>query len=275
MLGDRSFSFFIVPSIVHYFPLPASFERDFANPNHTSRLHTSTAVGKKLSRLFYKKDYTKSYFLGCSLGGRQGVKAAEKFPGDFDGIVAGSPALDFNNLQSWRANFFIITGPTNASDFISPSMWKTLIHEEVLNQCDGLDGAMDGIIEDPSLCRFRPEAIQCKDKSITNCLTPSQAEKVRAIFSPLYRDHRILVYPAMQPGSEIMAVEKLYAGKPFSYSEVMTLRICITPLLNNHLPTELVQIRNLQPFMACSQLQHPRRRRSRSAEPFKHPNMAL
>ena len=108
-------------------------------------------------------------------------------------------------------------------------MWKTLIHEEVLNQCDGLDGAMDGIIEDPNLCRFRPEAIQCTDNFNTNCLTPPQVEIVRAIFSPLYRDHETLVYPAMQPGSEIMAVEKLYAGKPFSYSEVTTPRIYIAP----------------------------------------------
>ena len=109
-------------------------------------------------------------------------------------------------------------------------MWKTLIHEEILNQCDGLDGAMDGIIEDPNLCKFRPEAIQCLDKSQSNCLTPPQVEIVRAIFSPLYRDHGILVYPAMQPGSEIMAVEKLYAGKPFSYSEVTTLFVSILHL---------------------------------------------
>ena len=220
----------IVSSMAPFVSFLVLFMRDFANPSHTDRLHTSTVVGKKLTQLFYKKDYTKSYFLGCSLGGRQGIKAAEKFPGDFDGIVAGSPALDFNNLQSWRANFFIITGPANSSDFIKPSIWKTLIHEEILNQCDGLDGAMDGIIEDPKLCRFRPEAIQCMDNSNTNCLTPPQVEMVRAIFSPLYRDHKILVYPAMQPGSEIMAVEKLYAGKPFSYSEVTTPSVLILRL---------------------------------------------
>ena len=150
------------------------------------------------------------------------MQAADKFPHDFDGIVAGSPALDFNNLQSWRASFFPITGPDNSSGFISPSLWKNLIHEEVLNQCDGLDGAMDGIIEDPNLCSFRPEPLLCTDDTATNCLTALQVEIVRKVFNPLYGEHGKLIYPAMQPGSEIMAVERLYAGKPFSYSEVTT-----------------------------------------------------
>ena len=94
------------------------------------------------------------------------------------------------------------------------------MHEAVLDQCDGIDGVMDDIIEDPSLCNFRPEAILCKDATVTNCLAPLQVETVRAIFSPLYGENGNLIYPAMQPGSEILAAEKLYAGKPFSYSEV-------------------------------------------------------
>ncbi|KAF6220895.1 hypothetical protein HO133_002575 [Letharia lupina] len=182
-------------------------------------LHTITVAGKKLTNLFYDKAYKKSYYLGCSLGGRQGIKAADMFPGDFDGIVAGSPALDFNNLQSWRASFFPITGSANSSGFISTASWTTLIHDEVLKQCDGLDGVMDGIIEDPNLCSFRPEALLCAKNASTNCLTSTQVETVRKIFSPFYGEDGNLIYPAMQPGSEILAAENLYAGKPFSYSE--------------------------------------------------------
>ena len=182
-------------------------------------LHTSTRVGKKLTQLFYEKDHTKAYYLGCSLGGRQGMKAADMFPGDFDGIVAGSPALDFNNMQSWRANFFPITGSANSIGFIAQSLWKGLIHEEILTQCDGIDGLEDGIIEDPNLCHFRPEALLCANQTATVCLTASQVEVVRRIFSPFYGQRGKLIYPAMQPGSEILAAEKLYAGKPFSNSE--------------------------------------------------------
>ena len=184
------------------------------------RLHTITVVGKELVRLFYGKDYDKAYYLGCSLGGRQGIKASEMFPADFDGIVAGSPALDFNNLQSWRASFYPITGPNTSTNFITETVWSNLIHNEVLDQCDGIDGVMDGIIEDPNLCDFRPEALLCDHDTATNCLSSTQVKMVRKIFSPLYGLDGNLIYPAMQPGSEILASENLYAGAPFSYSQV-------------------------------------------------------
>jgi feruloyl esterase len=185
------------------------------------RLHISVRTGKKLVESFYGKPHDKSYYLGCSLGGRQGIKAAEKFPGDFDGIVAGAPAVDFNNLASWRANFFPITGVISSPDFISASTWKSLIHDEILRQCDGLDGVVDGIIEDPNLCDFNPETLRCIDANTkADCLTSIQVEKVRKIFTPLYSEDGHVLYPAMQPGSEIMAVTRLYAGEPFSYSEV-------------------------------------------------------
>lgn len=182
-------------------------------------LHTSVVIGKKITEYFYEAEISKSYFIGCSLGGRQGIKAAEKFPGDFDGIVAGAPALDFNNMVSWRASFFPVTGPAESADFIPQSSWETLIHDEVLRQCDGIDGVLDGIIEDPSLCHFDPRKLECSNEKKTNCLSPAQVGIVERIFSPLTREGGTLIYPAMQPGSEILAATKLYAGKPFSYSE--------------------------------------------------------
>lgn len=194
-----------------------------ANFAQNGSLHTGVVAGKILAKLFYKRTLKKSYYLGCSSGGRQGIKASEMFPNDFDGIVAGAPALDFNNLVSWRASFYPITGSVRSPDFIKPSTWKTLIHKEILKQCDGLDGVTDGILEDPNLCDFRPEALACANDTVTNCLTDVQAKMIRKIFSSLYGEDGKLIYPAMQPGSEIMAVEKLYAGKPFSYSDVMTI----------------------------------------------------
>lgn len=186
-------------------------------------------AGKQLTKLFYNRDYDKSYFLGCSLGGRQGIDSADKFPDDFDGIVAGSPALDFNNLISWRARFFTITGSNsvNSSNFITPSIWISLIHEEVLRQCDGLDGVIDGIVEDPTRCNFCPETLLCTNGTSKNCLTSIQVDMVREIFSPFYDTHGNLIYPAMQPGSEVLAVQKLYAGKPFSYSEVILISLSV------------------------------------------------
>ncbi|OGM47214.1 feruloyl esterase B precursor [Aspergillus bombycis] len=182
-------------------------------------LHLSTVIGKQVTNAFYGESHTKSYYLGCSLGGRQGIHSAVDFPDDFDGIVAGSPALDFNNLVSWRASFFPITGSTDSAEFINVSTWKNVIHPEVLVQCDTLDCVDDGIIEDPTLCNFRPEVLMCTNDRKDNCLSPAQVEIVRKVFSPMYGEDGQLIFPAMQPGSELEAADKLYAGKPFSYSE--------------------------------------------------------
>ncbi|GAB1201134.1 hypothetical protein APSETT444_010521 [Aspergillus pseudonomiae] len=156
-----------------------------------------------------------------SLGerGRQGIHSAVAFPNDFDGVIAGSPALDFNNLVSWRASFFPITGSADSASFISVSTWKNLIHPEVLVQCDTLDYVDDGIIEDPTLCDFRPEVLMCTNDRIDNCLSPAQVEIVRKVLSPMYDENGQLIFPAMQPGSELEAADKLYSGKPFSYSK--------------------------------------------------------
>ncbi|KAL8818347.1 MAG: hypothetical protein Q9223_002998 [Gallowayella weberi] len=194
-------------------------------------LHVATIASKKLIKKFYQHSHKKAYFLGCSLGGRQGINAANIFPGDFDGIIAGSAALDFNNLQSWRVRFFTITGSNTSSHFIPKSTWKGLIHDEVLKQCDGLDGVVDGIIEDPNRCHFQPEALLCHQNGgiSTDCLTEQQVTIVRKIFSPFYREDGTLIYPAMQPGSEIKAAELLYAGVPFSYSDEWFKYVIYTP----------------------------------------------
>ncbi|TAQ89205.1 Feruloyl esterase/Carboxylesterase [Chlorociboria aeruginascens] len=183
-------------------------------------LHTITEAGKNLTGAFYLSPPTKSYYIGCSSGGRQGIKAAEMFPKDFDGIVAGAPAVNFNNMTSWRASFYEKTGPANSTDFIQASIWMGLIHDEVLRQCDTIDGVEDGIIEDPSLCSFRPEALICgAGGSIgADCLSTSQVRIVRKVLSPLYGSSGELVFPSMQPGSEFFAVQKLYSGIPFPYS---------------------------------------------------------
>jgi feruloyl esterase len=143
------------------------------------------------------------------------------FPQDFDGIVAGAPAVNFNNLTSWRASFFGKTGAPSSPNFISADLWSGLIHNEVLRQCDAIDGVADGIIENPTMCDFRPEALICAAGNATQeCLSTAQVDIVRGVLSPLYGSSGELVFPAMQPGSEVLAVQKLYAGAPFSYSLV-------------------------------------------------------
>ncbi|KAH7414181.1 feruloyl esterase B precursor [Phaeosphaeria sp. MPI-PUGE-AT-0046c] len=180
-------------------------------------LHTSVEAGKALTEAFYGNPHSRSYYMGCSLGGRQGVGAAEKFPGDFNGILAGAPGVDFNNLISWRAHFFPITGALNSTGFISN--WKTVVHDEVLRQCDALDGAIDGIIENPSLCHFDPSTLLCENEATTACLSEVQVEQLRKIYSDYRYPDGQIIYASMQPGSEIGAATGLYAGTAWAYSE--------------------------------------------------------
>jgi feruloyl esterase len=191
-------------------------------------LHVGVVAGKALASAFNgsaQGQQTKSYYLGCSLGGRQGIQAASMFPDDFDGIVAGAPAVDFNNLYSWRAGFFPITGSVNSSDFITATTWKTTIHEAVLSACDDIDGVIDGIIEDPTLCKFEPSVLvdsngtsNDANSSTSSSLTTAQAEIVRQIISPTTWPNGTFFFPGFQPGNEILAAAGLYDGQPYSPS---------------------------------------------------------
>ncbi|OLN97047.1 putative feruloyl esterase B-2-like protein 2 [Colletotrichum chlorophyti] len=185
-------------------------------------LHAGVVAGKQLLQPLYKRRATGSYFLGCSLGGRQGIQAAEMFPQDFDGIIAGAPAVDFNNLYSHRASYFSITGAVDSKDFIAPTVWKSLIHNEVMKQCDKIDGVEDGIIEDPTLCEFDPVPLLCRDSTTndkTKCLTSAQVGIVKQIYGPTYYANGSLFWLGMNPGSEVKAADGLYSGKPFAYSQ--------------------------------------------------------
>jgi hypothetical protein len=236
-------------------------------------MHTNAVIGKEVTELFYHKPHAKSYFLGCSQGGRQGIGAAEKFPGDFDGIVAGAPALDFNNLISWRASFYPITGSSSDPSFIKPELWSGLIHDEVLRQCDGLDGVKDGIIEHPDLCEFDPKAIECHGDSTARCLTTMQVDQVRKIFSPLTYEDGTIIYPAMQTGSEMKAIDRLYAGKPFSDSQV-SFEIPSDIFLPNIIVGLVQECYLFKSFVAALRLQSRKGRQSfGSSEPIQYTNI--
>ena len=177
----------------------------------------STSFLQMMFVSFYGEAHTKSYYIGCSGGGRQGIQAAYLNPEDYDVILAGAPALHFNYMSAWRASFFTITGSANDTRFIPASVWQSLVRDEVLKQCDELDGVDDGIIVDSRGCAetFNPESLQCSDESTDNCLTAEQVEVVRKVFSPLYGIDGELIYPGLAPGAESLATQRLLSGTPF------------------------------------------------------------
>ncbi|KAF1983895.1 tannase and feruloyl esterase, partial [Aulographum hederae CBS 113979] len=139
-------------------------------------VHSTVVTGKSIAKSIYGKPHTKSYYLGCSTGGRQGFKAAQEFPDDFDGIIAGAPGIAQISLISSSDRYYNITGPVNSTRFITEKMWAA-INEHQLKQCDKLDGAADGIIEDPAACEFDPSTLLCKSGTQNDtCLTSAQNE---------------------------------------------------------------------------------------------------
>ncbi|RDW77182.1 carboxylic ester hydrolase-28 [Coleophoma cylindrospora] len=182
-------------------------------------LYTGTVVGKQITNTYYTQSLSTSFYLGCSTGGRQGWKMIQDYPEVFDGVVVGAPALYFPALTSWSGTFYTILGNSSSDTFVSADLWVA-VNTEIMNQCDGIDGVMDGIIEDTLLCNFRPEAMQCAPgvNNSTTCLTSAQVGAVRQVFTDYYGLDGLLVFPKMQPGSELLARYIYYGGTDFSYT---------------------------------------------------------
>jgi feruloyl esterase len=180
-------------------------------------IHTGAKIGKAITRYFYSKPHTKSYYLSCSTGGRQGFKEAQEFHEDFDGIIAGAPALAFSNLSAWSESFYTISGPVGAPTFVSPAQWNALVTPDVMRQCDALDNYADGIVEDPYICKYDPSGLACKPgQNSSTCLTATQVESVRRMHAPLVARDGSLIFPRLNPGS---GVPYTLTGTPFSVAE--------------------------------------------------------
>ncbi|GLB36722.1 putative tannase and feruloyl esterase [Lyophyllum shimeji] len=180
-------------------------------------IHVEAVIGKQIVQAYYKRAHQKSYYLGCSTGGRQGTQAALKFPDDFDGIVAGSPATDWNHLMAWSVELGRIVGAPKAStspNFIPVALWN-VIHDAVMRQCDGLDGVMDGIITEPDDCNFDAMSLLCSGQNTTNCLSAAQVAALKKVYSPLIGENGQLLYPRYDPGTTVAETQVLLGGNIF------------------------------------------------------------
>jgi pimeloyl-ACP methyl ester carboxylesterase len=118
-----------------------------------SARYLTAVVAKQLIAAYYGQPPSESYYDGCSLGGRQGLVLAQRFPEDFDAIIAGAPALDQTGTMLSRA--WWMQGLTDAP---IPASKLKLLAERVYQQCDAKDGLKDGLIDDPCKCGFKPSA---------------------------------------------------------------------------------------------------------------------
>ncbi len=162
--------------------------------------HVAAIVGKALVQHYYDAAPRKSYFMGCSGGGRQGLVEAQRFPWDFDGVIAIDPSnLTCTGLSLlWNG---LANTDKGGGAILKPADLK-LLNRAAIAACDRDDGLEDGVIGDPRTCRFAPEALICKRGASGNCLTPAQVEAARKIYGgPVTSRGERLSHAAM-PGSE-------------------------------------------------------------------------
>ncbi|KAJ9120083.1 hypothetical protein QFC22_002981 [Naganishia vaughanmartiniae] len=194
---------------------------DDAIIDHAYRaLHLTTVASKALTMEYYgNSGVIKSYYSGCSTGGRQGLKAMTMFPEDYDGVVIGSPANSFGRLMPWELHQSLVMQPVNSTRWIPPTTW-TAIHEEVLKQCDGVDGVVDGILSDPEACNFVPESMTCKQgNNGTNCLTLDQLETFRKLYTTYVDSEQNYIFSPYALGGELGYGSGLSTATPFPIAE--------------------------------------------------------
>jgi feruloyl esterase len=146
-------------------------------------VHLSTQAAKALSARFYGRQVERSYFIGCSGGGRQALKEMQLYPLDYDGVVAGAPG-PYMPLQSVRMMWFSLLQLREPEGALTDDDWS-LYERRVVRACDGLDGVEDGILENPMQCMFDVSTLACAANQGSDCLAPAKAAMLESIVTPM------------------------------------------------------------------------------------------
>ncbi len=165
-------------------------------------IHEATVVAKKVVDGFYGAAPRFAYFNGCSTGGRQALTAAQRYPDDFNGIIAGAPAT--HTTTQAHGQIWVYQATADAASAI-PREKLPVLHEAVLNACDTLDGVKDGVLENPLACTFDPGVLACKDGAdAASCLTAPQVAAVRKIYAGASHARTgAPIFPGLERGSEL------------------------------------------------------------------------
>ena len=165
-------------------------------------MHEMTDISKQIIEKYYERPPELSYYQGCSTGGRQGLKEAQMFPGDFDGIIAGAPV---NNMLTLNATQFDSIVRFLEHPELALSRDKVaLLHDAVMAACEVDDGIEDGFLNDPRACDFDPKVLQCKSRRDTAaCLTRDELSSVERVYAGVYSESGRLLYPGHAKGFEL------------------------------------------------------------------------
>jgi feruloyl esterase len=161
-------------------------------------VHELTIAGKAITAASYGKGPAKSYWVGCSTGGRQGLKEAQRFPDDYDAIIAGSPASNWSALMS--LSILIqrnLSGP-NGLGIAKLGVLK----EAAISQCDAIDGVKDRVISETAKCSFDPASTQCQGDNTKQCLSAAEVAAAKRIYAGVVSKSGRILMPGTGPGSE-------------------------------------------------------------------------
>jgi Tannase and feruloyl esterase len=163
-------------------------------------VHEMSEKSKAIVRAFYGSNAKHNYFNGCSNGGRQAMVEAQRYPADFDGIIAGAPA---NNLTHLVADFVWDMQALDASPatYITAGQLRAVENAEV-EACDLNDGVKDGVIGDPTKCHFDLAKLTCKGEKTNECLTEVQVTALKKIYDGARNSKGELIHPGYLPGGE-------------------------------------------------------------------------
>ena len=165
-------------------------------------VHETAVQGKATVAALYGTAPRLSYFNGCSGGGRMSFMEAQRFPEDFDGIIAGAPGYNrtdgaFQSLGAMQATH------KDPASFIPASKYP-MLHKAALDKCDAVDGLKDGLITDPRSCKFDPAVLACKGADGPSCLTAPQVVAAQKIYAPVVDPKTGKeVFAGLEPGSEM------------------------------------------------------------------------
>lgn len=166
-------------------------------------VHGSTVLGKTLTEAYYGQEIRWSYYSGASTGGRQGLREAQYDPAAFNGLLVGAPAWWTSHLQPWTTKLGAYNLPVDASWHIPADLFPT-IGDEVIAQCDAVDGVVDGIVSAPEQCVFNASALLCGTTATATspaCLTEAQIGTLENIYNDYYAEGKF-AFPGLELGSE-------------------------------------------------------------------------
>jgi len=163
-------------------------------------IHLMTVQGKAITAAFYGSAPKKSYFSSCSNGGRQALMEAQRYPEDYDGIIAGAPANNWTYLMTAAAKNSAVT--MRDTSFYIPSEKLPAIQAAALAACDRNDAVADGVIENPGRCGFDPSVLLCKGEDTKACLTAPQAGALKELYAGLRDAKGKLIYPGYAMSGE-------------------------------------------------------------------------